>query len=69
MTIPAGSILAFRVAQLLIDPKWGKWQGPSLAPRLCDREAGNLEGFSWPGDAVGIWMHDLPDRVAKRARC
>lgn len=25
VTIPAGSILAFRVAQLLIGPKWGEW--------------------------------------------
>lgn len=46
VTIPAGSVLAFRVAQLLIDPKWGEWPGASLEPRLCDREAGKLEGFS-----------------------
>lgn len=27
VTIPAGSSFAFKVAQLLIDPKWGECQG------------------------------------------
>uniref|UniRef100_A0A8C9CRY5 Gasdermin D n=1 Tax=Peromyscus maniculatus bairdii TaxID=230844 RepID=A0A8C9CRY5_PERMB len=65
VTIPAGSILAFRVAKLLIDPTWGECRVKSLSlePRLPGQEAGSLGCFSSPGDAVGA--SEVKDKSAE----
>ncbi|XP_051015299.1 gasdermin-D [Acomys russatus] len=47
VTIPAGSVLAFKVAQLLIDPKWGECRGAvSRAQAVWHRKQGNLSGLN-----------------------
>ena len=58
VTIPAGSILAFRVAQLLIGSKWGEWlETVSRAQTMWQRS--RKSGRHQLGNALDIWLHDL----------
>ncbi|KAM5280704.1 gasdermin-D [Ctenodactylus gundi] len=60
VTVPAGSILAFRVAQLIIhsDSDWGEREtGVVCRPGPCDQKAGM--GY------CSLWLHGLWGKVAE----